>query len=129
MSTWKAARYCCILMLVCPLASAQDEQAEDTAEEEPDASVCVNTRNIDGFDALTDEHIFISARRNENYLFTMRRRCTGLRSARGIAVKDTMNRVCSNGFGEVVYRDLGRRLESCMIDTIERVEARTLRRS
>jgi len=123
MTTWKATRYCWILLLICPLAYAQDENAEEANEEESDARVCVYTRNIDGFDALTDEHVFISARGNENYLFTMWSRCHGLRSAIGIAVKDTMSRVCSNGFGEIVYRDLGR-LESCRIDNIESVESK-----
>ena len=114
MTTWKARIYCWVLLLICPLAYAQDEKTEDGDEEETDARVCVYTRNIDGFDALTDEYVFISARRNEHYLFTMRSRCHGLRSAMGIAVKDTMNRVCSNGFGEIVYRDFGRR-ESCRL--------------
>jgi hypothetical protein len=45
----------------------------------------------------------------------------------GIAIKDSTNRVCSDGFGEIAYRDRmggGRRLESCRIDTIERVESK-----
>ena len=124
MNTWKAARYCWILLLICPLANAQDEEATNADEEESDAIVCIYSRNIDGFDALTDEHVFISARRDENYLFTMRRRCTGLRSAMGIAIKGTTSRVCADGFGEIVYRDMGRRLESCRIDNIERVESK-----
>ena len=105
-----------ILLLNCPLAYGQDEEA--------DAKVCVYSRNIDGFDALTDEHVFISARRNENYLFTMRRRCTGLRSAKGIVIKGTTSRVCADDFGEFVYRNMGRRVESCRIDNIERVESK-----
>ena len=42
----------------------------------------------------------------------------------GIAIKGTTSRVCANGFGEIVYRDMGRRLESCRIDNIERVESK-----
>ena len=36
------------------------------------------------------------------------------------------SRVCSDGFGEIIYRDRmgGRRMESCRIGTIERVESR-----
>ena len=124
MSNRKATVYCPILMLACALAYSQDDNTAETDNEELSERVCVYTRNIDGFDALTDKHVFISARRNENFLFTMRHRCTGLRSASGIAVKDTSSRVCSDGFGEIVYRDMGRRLESCGIDTIERVESK-----
>ncbi len=54
----------------------------------------------------------------------MQRRCFGLRGANGIGVKDTMSSVCSGGFGEIVYRDMGRRLESCRIDTIDRVASK-----
>jgi hypothetical protein len=34
-------------------------------------------------------------------------------------VKDTFTRVCSDSFGEVIYRDLGRGLQSCRIRVIE----------
>ncbi len=54
----------------------------------------------------------------------MQRRCFGLRGAYGIAVKDTMSRVCSKGLGEIVYRGWGQRLESCRIDTIEAVASK-----
>ena len=55
----------------------------------------------------------------------MRSRCIGLRNAMGIAFRDTSSRTCSDGFGEIVYRDRmagGGRMESCRIDTIEKVE-------
>jgi hypothetical protein len=32
--------------------------------------------------------------------------------------------VCSDSFGEIVYRDVGRRLESCKIQTVERVASK-----
>jgi hypothetical protein len=51
----------------------------------------------------------------------MRGGCFGLRSAHTIAVRDTLSSVCSNSFGDVVYRQLGRGLESCRIRTIEAV--------
>ncbi len=54
----------------------------------------------------------------------MRNQCHNLRESMGIAIKDATSRVCSDGFGEIVYRDRmgGRRLESCRIEAIERVE-------
>ena len=124
MTTWNTCKFGLALILLCPLAFAQEDNAEEVDSEGAEARVCVSTRLIDGFDALTDEHIFIDARGNDYYLFTMKRRCIGLRSARGIAIKDPMNRVCSKGFAEVIYRDMGRDFQSCMIDTIEKVESK-----
>ena len=54
----------------------------------------------------------------------MQRKCFGLRDAYGIGIKDTMSRVCSRSFGEVVYRDRGKRLQSCRIDIIEAVASK-----
>ena len=112
-----------ILILALGATAASAEEAEDEAEEEPER-VCVSVRSINSFDAIDDEHVYIKATGDKHYLFTMQRRCIGLRSAHGIAVKDTMNRVCSGGFGEIVYRDMGRRLESCRIDTVEPVASK-----
>jgi hypothetical protein len=105
-------------------AFAQDEAPEGEDSEE---RICLNVRAIRSFDALTDEYVFVQEGNSKYYLFTMRNRCHNLSDAMGIAIKDSMNRVCSNGFGEIVYRDRmggGRRLESCRIDTIERVESK-----
>ena len=110
-----------LLLLVCsPLALSQEE-AEEAEEEEVTERVCVNKRSINSFDAIDDQHVYIKATGNKYYLFTMQRKCFGLRNAYGIAVKDTMSQVCSKGFGEIVYRGTGQRLESCRIDTIEAV--------
>ena len=94
------------------------------ADESSEAAerVCVNVRNIDSFDAIDDQYIYVRARgRQEHFLFSMDPGCFGLRSAHTIAVKDTFSNVCSNTFGEVIYRDMGRRLESCRIRNIEEV--------
>ena len=115
-----------VLILALTATSAFADEAEDEAENEAEEEetierVCVNKRSINSFDAIDDQHVYIKATGNNHYLFTMQRRCFGLRSAYGIAVKDTMSRVCSKGFGEIVYRGTGQRLESCRIDTIEAV--------
>jgi hypothetical protein len=111
-----------IFLLSSPLVVAQDEEAETEIKES--GNVCVNSRTIRNFDAFTDEHIYVEERSNQHYLFTMSRRCPGLRNSVGIAIKDTTSRVCSKGFGEVVYRGHGNRLESCRIGTIEVVDSR-----
>ncbi len=114
-----------ILVLALSATGAFAEEAEDEAEEEEAIErICVNKRNINSFDAIDDQHIYIRATGNKHFLFTMQRRCFGLRGAHGIGVKDTMSSVCSGGFGEIVYRDIGKRLESCRIDIIERVASK-----
>jgi len=113
-----------ILILTMSIGSAFAEEGDDEAEEEEAVQkVCVNKRSINSFDAIDDEHVFIKAGVNDYYLFTMQRRCFGMRNAMGIGIKDTMSRVCSDGFGEIVYRDMGR-IESCRIDTIESVPSK-----
>ncbi len=112
-----------ILILALSATSAFADEAEDEAEEKPER-VCVSVRSINSFDAIDDQHVYIKATGNNHFLFTMQRRCFGLRGANGIGVKDTMSSVCSGGFGEIVYRDMGRRLESCRIDTIDRVASK-----
>lgn len=114
-----------MLILAMSISSAFAEEAEDDAnDEESSARMCVNKRQINSFDAIDDQHVYIKATGNKHFLFTMQRRCIGLRGAQGIGIKDTMSSVCSGGFGEIVYRDMGRRLESCRIDTIERVASK-----
>ena len=114
-----------MLILAMSISSAFAEEADDDADdEEAIERVCVNKRTISSFDAIDDEHVYIKATGNKHFLFTMQRRCFGLRSAQGIGIKDTMSSVCSGSFGEIVYRDMGRRLESCRIDTIERVASK-----
>ncbi len=111
-----------ILILALSATSSFADEAEDESDEEEIVErVCVNKRSINSFDPIDDQHVYIKATGNNHYLFTMQRRCFGLRSAYGIAVKDTMSRVCSKGFGEIVYLGRGQRLESCRIDTIEAV--------
>ncbi|MFQ5548818.1 MAG: DUF6491 family protein [Woeseia sp.] len=96
----------------------------DLADESAGAAekVCIDARNIDSFDAIDDNHLYIRARgRQQHFLFTLERSCFGLQSAHTIGVRDALNRVCSNTFGEVVYRELGRGPQSCRIRNIESV--------
>jgi len=124
MGTTRALLIGLLLPLTGCVALAPGEDAES---EETEDRICLNVRAIRSFDALTDEYVYVQEGNSKYYLFTMRNRCHNLSDAMGIAIKDSMNRVCSDGFGEIVYRDRmggGRRLESCRIDTIERVESK-----
>lgn len=112
------------LFLALPLVgcAASPKQVADEPLE-ADGRVCVSAHSINSFDAIDDKHLYIKATGKEHYLFTLWGGCTGLRSAHSIAVKDTFSRVCSDGFGEIVFRDMGR-LQSCRIDTIEPIASK-----
>ena len=113
-----------ILVLTLSGCAASSGDVADESLGAPE-KVCVNAQRITSFDAIDERHLYIEARgQQKHFLFTMRGGCTGLRSAHAIAVKDTMSRVCSNSFGEVVYRQTGRGLESCHIRTIEAVSSK-----
>jgi hypothetical protein len=115
-------------LVASPLAIAQDQSDEAAQEDDGEERVCIYSRNVRTFDAIDDQHIYVREGSDKHYLLTMKNRCFNLRSALGIAFKDTSSRTCSDGFGEIVYRDRmggpGRRQESCRIGTIERVESK-----
>ncbi len=85
--------------------SATGAFADEAEEEDATERVCVKQRNINSYDAIDDQHIYVKATGNNHFLFTMQHRCLGLRSARGIVLKATMLRVCSDSFGGIEYRD------------------------
>lgn len=115
-----------ILIVLVLTLSGCATSSEEVADESLGAAekVCVSVRSINSFDAIDDKHLYIEATGNKHYLFTLHAGCTGLRSAHRIAVKDTFSRVCSNSFGEIVYRDMGRSLESCSIRNVEAVASK-----
>lgn len=116
---------CVLLATVSNLAFAQND-ADEVIEEEistdapPPEPACFNVRDIDNFDALNDSFVYVSGRRNQHYLLTMQRSCFGLRNARGIAISNQINRICSNSFGEISYRDFDT-VVKCGIRQIEAV--------
>ena len=120
MSIWQMATLGLVLATASPALHAADEAG---AEQAPDEKVCLNSNLVRNFDALSDEHIFVEERNKEFYLLTMRNRCFDLRHAHTIALKDVSSRICSDGFGEVIYRTtLTGPFESCFIDTVEKVD-------
>ena len=104
--------------IIAAPAYAADE-SDDSAENGESERVCVYTRDIDSFDALDDRHVYVDARRDQRYLFTLDGGCFGLRSANVIAISDTTSRVCSNSFGRLTYREMGTGLRYCRIRDIE----------
>lgn len=120
------ARLTLLIALALAANAALADEHEDAAAEAADESqaeerVCFNRRQVNSFDGLSDKHVYIREGTSNYYLLTMRNRCTGLRDANGIAIKDTMSRICPNSFSEIMFRDMGR-VQRCRIGDIERVE-------
>lgn len=94
---------------------------EETALKE---RVCFNSNNVRGFDALTDQYVYVRESANKHYLLTMRGQCRNLKDAFTIAISDTTSRVCSKGFAKIAYQDRfgSRDVETCYIYTVERVD-------
>ena len=84
---------------------------------------CFNARTATNFSALSRRHVYVQGRRNEHYLLTMFNVCFGLRNASGIAIENTLSRVCSNTGATIYYRDFGR-LEACRVSEVESVASR-----
>ena len=106
-----------MLLIASGCATSQGEE-ESTA-----SKVCVSVRTISSFNGLSDREIFVTAGVNDHYLFTVTGICTGLEYANAIAVKDQTGRICGDGFGSIIFRDMGRGRQSCRVRTIERVSS------
>ena len=119
-----------LLILVFGASPALSQIPFEEADEADETEIvvkkmCVSARNIRSFNAIDDQHIYVSAYgSNKHFLLTMQRRCLGLRSANTIAVRDTSSRVCSNSFGAIIYRQMGRGTETCNVDTVEALVSR-----
>ena len=122
MKRWQAMLFVPILALSGCAASS--DKIADMPLARADV-VCVNVRNINSFDVIDEEHLYVKVQGEPRHLlFTMDATCFGLNDAQAIAVKDRYARVCSDTFGDVVYRDLARGLESCRILNIEAVASK-----
>ncbi len=116
---------CVLFAAVSSVAFAQDDE-EGVVEEEistempPPEPACFNVRDINNFDAFEDNFVYVEGRRNQHFLLTMQRSCFGLRQARGIAISNQINRVCSNSFAEITYRDFNTVMR-CRIREVEAV--------
>ena len=65
-----------LLILVVTIGATNafaDDADEEATEEEAVERVCVNKRNINSFNAIDDEHVYIKVSVNDHYLFTMQR--------------------------------------------------------
>ena len=108
-------------VLFVPGCSSQDTMTDDESSE---AKVCVNVRSISSFGTLSDKDVFVTAGTKDHYVFSVMGICPGLNSANAIAVADGMGRICGDGFGRIVFRDMGLGRQSCRVRTIVKVADR-----
>ena len=119
----RASRFIPVSLFMLGFSSVlADEHATDEAVDQADEKICIRSNVVRNFDGLSDNHVFVEESSKKYFLLTTRNRCTGLRHAQAIAFKDTTNRICSGGFGEVVFRERGIGPTTCRIEKIERVE-------
>jgi len=122
MKRWQPMLFAPILVLSGCAASSDNVSDMPLARADV---VCVNVRNINSFDSIDDQHLYVKVQGEPRHLlFTMDNTCFGLDNALAIVVKDRYTRVCSDTFGEVVYRNMARGLESCRILNIEAVASK-----
>jgi len=95
-----------------------DAEQQSTAKDD-----CFYIRTVNNWSAIDDEHIYIEAAGKDQYLLTMKFRCSGIRFTNAIALSNRMGRVCPNDFGRITYRD-GGMSASCRIDNVERVTSK-----
>lgn len=111
-----------VVLLASQTAFAEDE-TDPAVDAEPERA-CFNTDRVRNFDGLSDNFLYIEIKSTEMYLLSLRNPCFGLRSARVIAFKDTLRRICSDdSFVDIVIRDVSRPM-SCRVENIERVESK-----
>ena len=121
---------CLASMLVGPgLAQDGDEPVETetlAADQAPPVAedACFMTREIRGFDAISDQFILVEGRRDEYFLLTMFAGCFGLDNAFGISIRSNLSRVCSNSAAKIAYRGPGGRRETCSIRGVESVDSK-----
>lgn len=58
---------------------------------------CINTREINAMDPLTDQHVFVRLSASRHVLLTMEDTCQGLELARRLAVWEAGTRLCAGG--------------------------------
>ena len=113
-----------MVSILAALVFATGCASSETSAENPADRECFNIQSISSWSTLDDKHLYVKGVGAANhYLLTMFSRCPGIRSAQVLAFSNQTNRLCSNDFGRVTYRD-GSTPYSCRINDIERVNSR-----
>lgn len=104
-----------ILIGVC--AAAQTDKPKPKKD-------CVVKREINVMSPLDDKHVYVKARSDNHYLFTMDAPCPGLSLARKLAISDASTRVCEGGTSLLSFEEPSVGAMRCRIDTITPVASK-----
>ena len=116
---------CAMLTFHCGLAGAQDDEAGETdGSSEAAEEICINVSDLRTARPINNRFIYVQARGNRNYLFSMGKSCPRLRNADDISVRSGIIHICANNSDSVTYTGTASRIVVCPIDDIERVADR-----
>jgi hypothetical protein len=105
--------------LGCTSTKAVETSDSDAVAEE----ACFNVRDVRSFDAIHDRFVYVRCVRGKHYLLTMENACVGLQNSLAVTVESGFNRVCSNDWASLTYRNFDRTTR-CGILRVEAVEDR-----
>jgi len=109
-----------MLLAVLTVGCATTESNETSSDRSDD---CFYVRQINNWDAIDRDHIYVEGVGDNKFLLTMFSSCPGITFTRAIALQDSMGRMCPKDFGRIVYRDGGMR-QQCNIENVERVASK-----
>lgn len=112
---------CCVAATLLLLASACANQNATSSMADNADRTCINVHSINSFSSLSDRELLVTASVKDHYLLTVDGYCPGLRDAHSVAVIDSLNRICNDGFGRVVFEDRSFGPQSCRVNSIEPV--------
>jgi len=116
----KLNRYCVAATLLLLAGACANQNATPSMADR----TCISVHSINGFSSLSDRELLVTASVKDHYLLTVDGHCPGLRDAQSVAVIDSVNRICNDGFGRVVFEDRSFGPQSCRVDSIEQVMSR-----
>ena len=114
-TTLPALLLCCLTLAGCA--------SSDTTDNASATDDCFYIRNINGFDAIDRDHVYLKEGVSDHYLITLFASCPGLDYARAIALSNHSGRMCPNDFGAITFRDTGM-TRTCRIDNVEAVSSK-----
>lgn len=95
----------------------------DTAADSSASDDCFYIRNVNSWDSIDRDHVYIKEGVDNHFLVTLFASCPGLGFAKAIALSNYNGRMCPGDFGSITYQD-GRTRRTCRIDNIEAVDSK-----
>ena len=108
--------------LLIAACASQDPGAESGASTTPNIEECVRIRSVRAYDAIDDQHVWVTENANRQFLLTLYSRCPDISLAQALAFTN-MSTICPNNPGSVTFRGPVGGLR-CDIRTVDRVGSR-----